>query len=95
MRYLNTNQHYAISKFLHRYDYDSVIEILEEAGILDGDLYYLMESCQYAQNFNFKQALKSLQKMSEQMSSRREIINLKYSDKEGLDRISQFYCDKD
>ena len=77
MRYLNTNQHYAISKFLHRYDYDSVIEILEEAGILDGDLYYLMESCQYAQNFNFKQALKSLQKMSEQMSSRREIINLK------------------
>ena len=56
MRYLNTNQHYAISKFLHRYDYDSVIEILEEAGILHGDLYYLMESCQYAQNFNFKQA---------------------------------------
>jgi len=77
MGYLNTNQQYAISKFLYRYDYDSVIYILEEAGIFDGDLYYLMESCQYAQNFNFKEALKSIQRMSEQMLSRIEIAKLK------------------
>ena len=73
MGYLNTNQQYAISKFLHRYDYDSVIDILEEAGIIDDDLYVLMESCQYAQNFNFKDALNSLKKMSNSMLSRREI----------------------
>lgn len=77
MGYLNTNQQYAISKFLYRYDYDSVIDILEEAGIFDGDLYFLMESCQYAQNFNFKEAQTSIEKMSEQMKSRREIIKLK------------------
>ncbi|MGL5313550.1 MAG: hypothetical protein ACRC92_09905 [Peptostreptococcaceae bacterium] len=77
MGYLNTNQQYAISKFLDRYDYDSVLDILEEAGILDGDLYFLIESSQYAQNFNFKEALKCLEKMSESMLSRREIQKLK------------------
>lgn len=76
MGYLNTNQEYAISRFLHRYDYDSVIDILEEAGIIDGDLYYLMESCQYCLNFNFKAALKCIEKMSPSMLSRGEIQKL-------------------
>ncbi|MGL5348621.1 MAG: hypothetical protein ACRDA3_14830 [Peptostreptococcaceae bacterium] len=76
MGYLNTNQEYAISRFLHRYDYDSVIDILEEAGVIDGDLYYLMESCQHCMNFNFKDALKCIEKMSQSMLSRREIQKL-------------------
>ena len=46
MEILSENQEYAISKFLKRYDYDAVLEILEEAGIIDGDLYFLIESCQ-------------------------------------------------
>ena len=43
MEILSENQEYAISKFLKRYDYDAVLEILEEAGIIDGDLYFLIE----------------------------------------------------
>ena len=57
MEILSENQEYAISKFLKRYDYDAVLEILEEAGIIDGDLYFLIESCQYSVNFEFKRAL--------------------------------------
>ena len=34
MEILNENQEYAISKFLQRYDYDAVLDILEEAGII-------------------------------------------------------------
>ena len=56
MEILNENQEYAISKFLQRYDYDAVLDILEEAGIIYGDLYFLMESCQYSVNFEFKKA---------------------------------------
>ena len=41
--------------FLKRYDYDAVLEILEEAGIIDGDLYFLIESCQYSVNFELKE----------------------------------------
>ncbi|MBQ3422510.1 MAG: hypothetical protein IJH34_12820, partial [Romboutsia sp.] len=67
MEILNENQEYAISKFLQRYDYDAVLDILEEAGIMYGDLYFLMESCQYSVNFEFKKALQSIQKMSSQM----------------------------
>ena len=76
MASLNENQEYAISKFLERYDYDAVLDILEEAGIIEGDLYFLIESCQYSVNFEFKKAIKSIQKMSSQMLSRREIKKL-------------------
>ena len=76
MASLNKNQEYAISKFLERYDYDAVLDILEEAGIIEGDLYFLIESCQYSVNFEFKKAIKSIQKMSSQMLSRREIKKL-------------------
>ncbi|MGL6105161.1 hypothetical protein [Romboutsia sp.] len=76
MGYINKSQEYAISRLLDRYDYDAIIDILEEAGIVDGDLYFLMRSCQYALNFNFKKALDSLNKMSDTMVSRREIQKL-------------------
>ena len=76
MASLNKNQEYAISKFLERYDYDAVLDILEEAGIIEGDLYFLIESCQHSVNFEFKKAIKSIQKMSSQMLSRREIKKL-------------------
>jgi len=73
---LDKSQEYVISKFLQRYDYDAVLDILDEAGIIDGDLYLLMESSKYAVNFDFKKALASINKMSEQMLSRREIKKL-------------------
>src|SRR5699024_3580916 len=76
MDILSENQEYAISKFLQRYDYDAVLDILEEAGIIDGDLYFLIESCQYSVNFEFKRALESIGKMSSQMLNRREIKKL-------------------
>ena len=37
MDILSENQEYAISEILQRYDYDAVLDILEEAGIIDGD----------------------------------------------------------
>lgn len=73
---LDKKQEYVISKFLERYDYDAVLDILEEAGIIDGDLYLLMESSKYAVNFDFNKASISIGKMSEQMLSRREITKL-------------------
>ena len=42
MNVLSENQEYAISKFLQKYDYNSVLDILEEAGIITGDLYFLI-----------------------------------------------------
>lgn len=76
MGYINKSQEYAISKFLYRYDYDAVLDILEEAGIMDGDLYFLVKSCQYALNFDFSKARNSLNKMSDTTISRREIQKL-------------------
>ncbi len=76
MSSLDKNQEYVISKFLQRYDYDAVLDILDEAGIIEGDLYLLMESSKYAVNFDFKKALKSINKMSEEMLSRRQINKL-------------------
>lgn len=76
MEILNENQEYAISKFLQRYDYDAVLDILEEAGIIDGDLYFLIQSCYYSVNFEFKTALICIEKMSSQMLNRSEIKNL-------------------
>ncbi|HSQ88935.1 hypothetical protein [Romboutsia sp.] len=73
---LDKSQEYVISKFLQRYDYDAVLDVLDEAGIIEGDLYLLMESSKYAVNFDFKKALASINKMSEQMLSRREINKL-------------------
>lgn len=73
---LNKNQEYMISNFLKRYDYDAVLDILEEAGIENGDLYLLMESCKYSVNFDFKKSLLIIESMSSQILSRREIQKL-------------------
>ena len=45
--------------------------------------------------FTFKVAKEYTNTTTDILFGNGEIINLKYSDKEGLDRISQFYCDKD
>ncbi|MGL4802841.1 MAG: hypothetical protein ACRC18_11310 [Cetobacterium sp.] len=76
MSTLDKCQEYAISKFLYRYDYDAVIDILEEAGINEGDLYFLMKSCYYSINFEFKKSLSSMEKMSSAMIGKREIQKL-------------------
>lgn len=76
MSTLNKNQEYIIFKFLQRYDYDAVVEILKEASIEDGDLYLLMESCKHAINFDFRKSLTVLERMSSQMLARREIQKL-------------------
>ncbi|RDY24100.1 hypothetical protein CHF27_004595 [Romboutsia maritimum] len=78
---LNKNHEYAISKLLKKYNYDAVLDILEDAGIENGDLYLIIQSCQYAVNFDFRTALNIIEKMSDSMLARREIqhliINLK------------------
>ena len=45
--------------------------------------------------FTFKTTKEYTTTTSDILFDNGEIINLKYSDKEGLDRISQVYCDKD
>ena len=47
MRYINKSQELVICKFLQRYDYDGVLDILIEAGIESGDLYDLLNSWNY------------------------------------------------
>ena len=76
MNPLDKSKEYVIYKFLQRYDYDAVIDVLEEVGIVEGDLYLLMESSKYAINFDFKKASISLKKMSSEMLSRMEIKRL-------------------
>ncbi|WP_195940519.1 hypothetical protein [Romboutsia sp. 1001713B170131_170501_G6] len=76
MNPLDKSKEYVIYKFLQRYDYDAVIDVLEEVGIVEGDLYLLMESSKYAINFDFKKASISLNNMSSEMLGRREIKRL-------------------
>lgn len=76
MSSLDKNHEYLISKFLTRYDYDAVLDVLEEAGVIDGDLYLLMQSCKYALNFDFKKSLEFIEQMSSQIASRSEIKEL-------------------
>lgn len=73
---LNERQEYAVSRFLKRYDYSAILDILEEADINSGDLYYLTESCMHSINFEFNKALNSLNKISD------DFLNLK-----GLSRL--------
>ncbi|MEG0843201.1 MAG: hypothetical protein RRZ84_04420 [Romboutsia sp.] len=73
---LNKNQEYVISKFLERYSYDAVLDILKEAEIENTDLNLLIESCVYSINFDFKKSLHKVQGMSNQMLCRREIQKL-------------------
>lgn len=76
MRYINRSQELVIYKFLQRYDYDGVLDILIEADIESGDLYNLLNSCKYATNFDFKNALNHANNLSEAMLERKEIKNL-------------------
>ncbi|MGL5713652.1 MAG: hypothetical protein ACRCXT_10905 [Paraclostridium sp.] len=76
MSYINKSQEFVISKFLKRYDYDGVLDILTESGIESGDLYNILESCKYATNFDFKTALQIAKKLSEGMLERKEIKRL-------------------
>ncbi|MGL4797731.1 MAG: hypothetical protein ACRDB0_04360 [Paraclostridium sp.] len=73
MSYINKSQEFVISKFLKRYDYDGVLDILIEADIDSGDLYNILESCKYATNFDFNTALKMIKNLSENMLERKEM----------------------
>ncbi|MBP3929305.1 MAG: hypothetical protein J6D47_07015 [Peptostreptococcaceae bacterium] len=73
MTYINESQEFVISKFLKRYDYDGVLDILIEADIETGDLYNILESCKYATNFDFDTSLKIIKKLSESMLERKDI----------------------
>lgn len=74
---INKKQEFVITKFLKRYNYDGVLEILSEAGIDNGDLYNFISSCKYAVNFDFKTAIKKLDKLSNPVLNRKEIKALK------------------
>ena len=73
MASLNKTQEYVISKFLDRYDYAGVLEILEEDGLENRDLYLLMKSCKYAVNFDFKSALNIINQIKFEDLSRGDI----------------------
>ena len=74
---LNTNHEYAVAKFLKRYDYDGVLDILKENGISDGDLYFLAKSCVYSINFDFRRSLISLNKIDENYLEKPALKKLK------------------
>ncbi|MFI3209861.1 MAG: hypothetical protein R3Y64_02215 [Peptostreptococcaceae bacterium] len=74
---LNECQEYALSKFLKRYDYDAVLEILEEGGLTKSNLYYLVESCVYSTNFEFRKSLITLNKIDQNLIKKPALSNLK------------------
>ena len=76
MSTLNKNQEYIISKFLEKYDYNSILEILDSLGIMDSDLYLLIKSCNYSMNFEFKKSLECIENISDDIKSKIEINNL-------------------
>lgn len=73
---LNKQQEYIIFKFLQKYDYCTVLDILEDADILEGDLYFLIKSCKYAINFDFKRAEEFINQTSRDLLSTNEIKKL-------------------
>ncbi|MGL5330637.1 MAG: hypothetical protein ACRDD7_15305, partial [Peptostreptococcaceae bacterium] len=73
MACLDKMQEYVISKFLDRYDYGGVLEVLEECEIEEGDLYLLIKSCKYAVNFDFKSALNIMNSMDFQTIPRGDV----------------------
>lgn len=76
MTTLDKNQEYMISRFLQKYDYSSILEILDESGISHSDLYLLINSCNYSMNFDFKKSLECIEKMSDDIKAKNEINQL-------------------
>ncbi len=68
---------FVILKFLGRYNYDGVEDMLEELGIQKGDLYTLVSSCKHAVNFDFKTSIKKIDNLSSQIKNRKEIKALR------------------
>lgn len=74
---LSECQEYAIGKFLKRYDYSGVLDILEESGVFEGNVYYLTKSCVYSMNFEFKKALSSLNQIDEDLLNKEGLTKVK------------------
>lgn len=70
---------FVIIKFLGRYNYDAVEDILDELGIKKGDLHNLVSSCKYAVNFDFKTAIKKIDDLTPNIRNRKEIKILRHN----------------
>ncbi|AHM56155.1 hypothetical protein EAL2_c08550 [Peptoclostridium acidaminophilum DSM 3953] len=69
---------FVIEKFLDRYDYDGVEEILRDSGIEDGDLVAIVSACKYLVSFDFKTSAKRLESIrSNEIKNRPEIKDMK------------------
>ncbi|SHH28276.1 hypothetical protein [Tepidibacter thalassicus] len=68
---------FVILKFLSRYNYDAVVDILEELGITDGDLHILVSSCKSSVNFDFKTSIKKIDSLTPKIKNRKEIKALR------------------
>ena len=68
---------FVILKFLKRYNYDAVEDILDEIGIKKGDLLNLIASCKYAVNFDFDTAIKKIDDITPNVRNRKEIKALR------------------
>lgn len=64
---------FVILKFLGRYNYDAVEDILDELGIKKGDVHNLISSCKYAVNFDFKTAILRIDALTPNIRNRKEI----------------------
>ncbi len=75
---IDIKNEFVIYKFLDRYDYDGVEEILKERGIGEGDLYKVVSACKYLINFDFNTALKRLEGIdSPKIKNKRKIKELR------------------
>ncbi|OPJ55807.1 hypothetical protein [Alkalithermobacter paradoxus] len=77
MGYIDKKNEFVILKFLDRYSYDGVEDILRELGIEKCDLYILLNSCEYAINFDFKTAIKRIDSLTPNIRNTKEIKRLR------------------
>ncbi len=76
---------FVITKFLARYNYDAVIDILEELGINNGDLHILVGYCKSSVNFDFRTAVKKLDMLTPKIKNRKDIKRLRNNSIDLLD----------
>ncbi|KXZ39280.1 hypothetical protein SAMN05661008_01001 [Alkalithermobacter thermoalcaliphilus JW-YL-7 = DSM 7308] len=77
MGHIDKKNEFVILKFLERYDYDGVADILRELGIDKTDVYTLLNSCEYAINFDFKTAVKRIDSLNPNIKNTKEIKRLR------------------
>lgn len=64
---------FVIVKFLERYAYDAVEDILKESYLTDTDLYKVVSACKYSVTFDFETSLDRMNKIKSSVKNNKQI----------------------